>query len=438
MINQARFFVYQILFHIFISFFSPNVFATSLLCHESLDDLSVTQKVSEDFFRDEKSSGIFRTRDILESSRSGAYGQVFFIARNGNEEDEVQRYAVKKIKVNYDPNKNKDADSDLKMIFRELTFLKSLSHPNLLSSLDGWFFDSGKNLEVYIVMEKLCSDLSSFMIDFQDHVNSLFQKETLYQIVTGLRYLHSANIMHRDLKPQNILLDRFLNVKICDFGLARCMTRGFIQKPLKRKHQASAEREESAFFHAKYTDWVVTRWYRAPELFIRAEDYDESVDIWSLGCIFAELIRNYPLLPGDSDQEQFGLILALVDVPKGSSEKVELGASKGSFEEKEKQIIRQFMDEILQEKGSSILQTIKNDFTSEEFSLLENILKYSPKDRLSLDKILEHPYFFDTNQTELAGLKQKASADLVFEKDIDQPKAFLEQLSTQLQCAHQR
>ena len=175
MIKQARFFIYQILFHIFTSFFSPSVFAASLLCHESLDDLSVTKKVSEDFFRDQDSSGIFRVGDVLESTRSGAYGKVFFIVRNGNEEDEGRRYAVKKIKVNYDPDENKDADSDLKMIFRELTFLRVLSHPNLLSSLDGWYFDSGKSLEVYIVMEKLCCDLSSFMIDFQDHVNSLFQ-----------------------------------------------------------------------------------------------------------------------------------------------------------------------------------------------------------------------------------------------------------------------
>lgn len=97
----------------------------------------------------------------------------------------------------------------------------------------------------------------------------------------GLKYLHSANILHRDLKPRNLLVNSNCDLKICDFGLARALI------------------EEHKVKTSVMTDYVATRWYRAPELLLSSKEYTASVDVWSLGCIFAELLRRKPFLPGN-------------------------------------------------------------------------------------------------------------------------------------------
>ncbi|KAL7593151.1 hypothetical protein Lser_V15G34051 [Lactuca serriola] len=97
----------------------------------------------------------------------------------------------------------------------------------------------------------------------------------LYQLLRGLKYIHSANVIHRDLKPSNLLLNANCDLKICDFGLARTSV-------------------ENNFM----TEYVVTRWYRAPELLLNSSDYTVAIDVWSVGCIFTELMNKKPLFPG--------------------------------------------------------------------------------------------------------------------------------------------
>lgn len=99
----------------------------------------------------------------------------------------------------------------------------------------------------------------------------------MYQLLRGCLYIHSANIIHRDLKPSNLLLNKNCDLKVCDFGLAR----GY---------------EEST---TTLTEYVVTRWYRAPEVILNASHYSNALDVWSIGCIFAELLGRAPLFPGD-------------------------------------------------------------------------------------------------------------------------------------------
>jgi len=107
----------------------------------------------------------------------------------------------------------------------------------------------------------------------------------LYQLLRGLKYIHSANIIHRDLKPSNLLLNANCDLKICDFGLARPTS-------------------ENDFM----TEYVVTRWYRAPELLLNSSDYTAAIDVWSVGCIFMELMNRKPLFPGKDHVHQMRLL----------------------------------------------------------------------------------------------------------------------------------
>ena len=113
----------------------------------------------------------------------------------------------------------------------------------------------------------------------------LFLQYFLYQILRGLKYIHSANVIHRDLKPSNLLLNANCDLKICDFGLAR----------------PTAENEYM-------TEYVVTRWYRAPELLLNSSDYTAAIDVWSVGCIYMELMNRKPLFPGKDHVHQMRLL----------------------------------------------------------------------------------------------------------------------------------
>ena len=105
----------------------------------------------------------------------------------------------------------------------------------------------------------------------------------LYQILRGLKYIHSANVLHRDLKPRNLLVNSNCDLKICDFGLARANINTLMTQS------------------AVMTDYIATRWYRAPEVILSTKQYTASIDVWSVGCILAELIRRKPLLPAQTE-----------------------------------------------------------------------------------------------------------------------------------------
>ncbi len=113
------------------------------------------------------------------------------------------------------------------------------------------------------------------------------------QILRGLKYVHTAGVLHRDLKPSNLLLNASCDLKICDFGLARTST------------------ESNAFM----TEYVVTRWYRAPELLLSCDSYDAGVDVWAVGCILAELLQRKPLFPGRDYIDQLKLIIKTLGTP---------------------------------------------------------------------------------------------------------------------------
>ncbi|PAV73558.1 hypothetical protein WR25_10407 isoform B [Diploscapter pachys] len=208
----------------------------------------------------------------------GAFGVVWSVTdpRSG------KRVALKKM-----PNVVQNLAS-CKRVFREIRLLSSFRHNNVLSLTDilhpnnPHFFQ-----ELYVLTELMQSDLHKIIVSPQpltiDHV-----KVFVYQILRGLKYLHSANILHRDIKPGNLLVNSNCILKICDFGLARIWD----------------QRDRQNMTHE-----VVTQYYRAPELLMGARRYTAAVDIWSVGCIFAELLQRKILFQAQGPVEQVILLL---------------------------------------------------------------------------------------------------------------------------------
>ncbi|XP_022875927.1 mitogen-activated protein kinase homolog MMK1 [Olea europaea var. sylvestris] len=178
----------------------------------------------------------------------------------------------------------------------------------------------------------------------------------LYQILRGLKYIHSANVLHRDLKPSNLLLNANCDLKICDFGLARVTS-------------------ETDFM----TEYVVTRWYRAPELLLNSSDYTTAIDVWSVGCIFMELMDRKPLFPGRDHVHQLRLLMELIGTP--SEAELEF------LNENAKRYIRNLPPHPRQRFTEKFPQVHPL-----AIDLIEKMLTFDPRKRITVEDALAHPY----------------------------------------------
>jgi tRNA A-37 threonylcarbamoyl transferase component Bud32 len=224
---------------------------------------------------------------------SGAYG-VVISSKDSIKKNEV---AIKMV-----PKAFND-EIDAKRILREIKLLRHLKHENIIGICD-MLPPNARYLEdyhdVYIIADLMETDLHRIIYSKQklsiDHVQYF-----AYQLLRGLKYIHSAGVIHRDLKPSNLLVNSNCDLKICDFGLARGI------------HQTHGDQNSTMLL----TEYVVTRWYRAPEIMLACHEYSKPIDIWSVGCIFAELIQRKPYFPGDDyiDQVRRQLVFLLSFVP---------------------------------------------------------------------------------------------------------------------------
>ncbi|XP_031369019.1 cyclin-dependent kinase-like 4 isoform X1 [Apis dorsata] len=173
-----------------------------------------------------------------------------------------------------------EEDYDVRiMAFREIRMLKKLRHDNLVNMIEVF----RRKKRFYLVFEYLDHTLLNELENVgRNGLGLEISKRYIYQILRGLDFCHSSNIMHRDIKPENILISPNGVVKLCDFGFAR-----FVNSP-----------NESC------TDYVATRWYRAPELLVGDPRYGRPIDIWAVGCLYAEMMVGNPLFPGKSDVDQ--------------------------------------------------------------------------------------------------------------------------------------
>uniref|UniRef100_A0A668A936 Mitogen-activated protein kinase n=1 Tax=Myripristis murdjan TaxID=586833 RepID=A0A668A936_9TELE len=280
----------------------------------------------------------------------GAFGVVWSVTdpRDG------KRVALKKM-----PNVFQNLVS-CKRVFRELKMLCFFKHENVLSALDILqpphidYFE-----EIYVVTELMQSDLHKIIVSPQplssDHV-----KVFLYQILRGLKYLHSAGILHRDIKPGNLLVNSNCVLKICDFGLAR------VEESDESRHM---------------TQEVVTQYYRAPEILMGSRHYSNSIDIWSVGCIFAELLGRRILFQAQSPIQQLDLITDLLGTPS-------LEAMRTACEGARAHILRGPH----KQPSLPVLYTLSSQATHEAVHLLCRMLVFDPSKRISAKDALAHPY----------------------------------------------
>ncbi|KAL2912189.1 cyclin-dependent kinase 5 [Polyrhizophydium stewartii] len=238
---------------------------------------------------------------------------------------------------------------------REISLLKELKHPNIVRLYD--VIHTEKKLT--LVFEYLDSDLKKFLDSNSGDISPPTIKHLLHQILRGVAFCHEHRVLHRDLKPQNLFINKRLDLKLGDFGLARAFgipVRG-------------------------YSHEVVTLWYRAPDVLMGSRQYSTSIDIWSTGCILAEMASGVPLFPGSSIRDQLMRIFRLLGTPDEKSwpRVVELPEYKPDFP-------------IFQ---ASRLDVLFPKLTPEGSDLLTRMIEYQPEKRISAAEALDHPYFQD-------------------------------------------
>ncbi|KAG6960698.1 hypothetical protein JG688_00009474 [Phytophthora aleatoria] len=259
---------------------------------------------------------------------------------------------------------------DTKRILRELCLLRQLNHPNLIQLYDVPRPERLSYLEdIYLVTDLMETDLHRVIHSTQtltdEHVAHFMR-----QILRALAYLHSANVLHRDLKPSNILVTSTCEAKICDLGLARYVD----YSKAKRMKVASDD------VFVELTEYVVTRWYRAPEILLDGCRYDKPSDLWSAGCILGELLGRKPLFPGSSTTNQLNKIFNVLGTPDIAY------MSKIHKEAAQKWVHRQ------RRRSKIPFEELYPNANQQALDLLEKLLVYDPKQRLSAVQALEHPY----------------------------------------------
>ncbi|XP_060172690.1 mitogen-activated protein kinase 9-like [Lycium barbarum] len=303
-----------------------------------------------EFFTEYGEASRYQVQEVI---GKGSYG----VVGSAVDTHTGEKVAIKKI------NDVFDHVSDATRILREIKLLRLLRHPDIVEIKHIMLPPSRREFkDIYVVFELMESDLHQVIKANNDLTHEHYQF-FLYQLLRGLKYIHTANIFHRDLKPKNILANADCKLKICDFGLARV---SFNDVP-------------SAIF---WTDYVATRWYRAPELcgsFF--SKYTPAIDIWSIGCIFAELLSGKPLFPGKNVVHQLDLITDLLGTPPPET------VAKIRNEK-----ARRYLSSMRKKQPVPFTKKFPNADPL-ALRLLERLLAFDPKDRPSAEEGLADPYF---------------------------------------------
>jgi len=301
--------------------------------------------------------------EILQKLGKGAYGIVWKV----EDKESHEILALKKI---FGAFQNA---TDAQRTFREIIFLQELAdHENIITLLDVMKADNDK--DIYLLFEYMETDLHAVIR--ANILEDIHKRFIIYQLLKAIKYMHSGQVIHRDMKPSNLLLNSECLVKVADFGLARSIE-------FKEKETAR---------HPVLTDYVATRWYRAPEILLGSTDYTKGVDLWSVGCILGELLGGKPMFPGTSTMNQLDRIIEITGRP--SAEDIE--AINSPF--------AATMLESLPETQPRSLASMFPNAPEDALDILSKLLQFNPNKRINADEALEHPYLeqFHNPEEEIA------------------------------------
>ncbi|KAJ8939728.1 hypothetical protein NQ314_011014 [Rhamnusium bicolor] len=281
----------------------------------------------------------------IEKIGEGTYGVVY----KGKNKKTGELVAMKKIRL------ESEDEGVPSTAIREISLLKELRHPNIVSLEDVMMEEQ----RLYLIFEFLSMDLKKYLdkIETGKYMDPRLVKSYLYQINEAILFCHQRRVLHRDLKPQNLLITKDGVIKVADFGLGRAFG-----VPVR-----------------VYTHEVVTLWYRAPEVLLGSARYSCPIDMWSLGCIFAEMATKRPLFQGDSEIDQLFRIFRVLKTP---TEDLWPGVST----------LPDYKATFPNWTSYNLAGQIKN-LDSTGLDLLQNMLIYDPAKRISAKKVATHPYF---------------------------------------------
>ncbi|XP_023233055.1 cyclin-dependent kinase 17-like [Centruroides sculpturatus] len=288
--------------------------------------------------------GRMETYTKLDKLGEGTYATVF----KGKSRLTGNLVALKEIRIEHEEGAPCTA-------IREVSLLKDLRHNNIVTLHD--IVHTEKSLT--LVFEYLKKNIYIYKNECMSVCPLCITKIFLLQLLRGLAYCHKRKVLHRDLKPQNLLISDRGELKLADFGLARAKS-----VPTKT-----------------YSNEVVTLWYRPPDVLLGSTDYTTSIDMWGVGCIFYEMAKGKPLFPGSTVEHQLHVIFQMLGVP---NEEIPNISNNEIFQNYE---FPKYKPESLEQKVPRL--------DTDGINLLTNLLKYDPKQRIGAAEALEHSYFDD-------------------------------------------
>jgi len=316
--------------------------------------------------------------EVLQKLGKGAYGIVWKV--RDKETNEI--FALKKI---FGAFQNA---TDAQRTFREIIFLQELSdHDNIITLLDVMKADNDK--DIYLIFEYMDTDLHAVIR--ANILEDIHKRFIIYQLLKAIKYMHTAQVIHRDMKPSNLLLNSECLVKVADFGLARLI---------------DAPKEDGARQQV-LTDYVATRWYRAPEILLGSTTYTKGVDMWSIGCILGELLGGKPMFPGTSTMNQIDRIIEVTGRP-----------SKEDIEAIQSEFAAQMLEN-LPEPNERGLESMYPNADGDAHDLLKKLLMFNPDKRITVEEALAHNYV-----TQFHNIEEEISCEKKIHIPIDDNKKY--------------